>query len=74
MPYYNYHAIAKRLLAEEKLIGYYFTASHRDISPARVLLFDDPIHPVMPIREYRWEEYLSLLPLDKRIGGGNPEF
>ena len=27
MPYFNYHATAKRLLAEGKLVHYYFTAS-----------------------------------------------
>lgn len=67
MSYFNYHATAKRLIAEEKLIGYYFTKKYHSISPALVLLFDDFKHPVMPIREYRWEEYLPLLSEDKWI-------
>lgn len=67
MPYFNYHATAKRLIAEGKLQGYYFTEKYRTISPALVLLFDDYNHPVMPIREYRWEEYLPILTKDKQI-------
>jgi len=59
--YFNYHATAKRLIREGKLIGYYYTERHGHIAPALVLLFDDPYHPKMPIREYRWEEYLPLL-------------
>ena len=61
MPYFNYHATAKRLIAEGKLKRYYFTERHNQISPAMVLIFDDPRHPVMPIRAHRFEEYLELL-------------
>lgn len=61
MPYFNYHATAKRLIAEGKLRGYYITPRYRAIAPALVLLFEDERHPVMPIREQRWEEYLPLL-------------
>lgn len=61
MPYFNYHATAKRLISEGKLKDYYFTNRYRDISPALVLLFDDYKHPIMPIREHRWEEYLPYL-------------
>ena len=65
MSYYNYHATAKRLIKEGKLIGYYFTHRYKNISPALVLLFEDERHPVMPIREHRFEEYLPLLPKEK---------
>ena len=61
MSYYNYHATAKRLIKEGKLIGYYFTTQYKNISPALVLLFDDEKHPIMPIREHRFDEYLPLL-------------
>lgn len=67
MSYFNYHGTAKRLISEGKLTGYYFTEKHPSFSPALVLLFDDPKHPVMPIREYRFSEYLPLLPEDKLI-------
>ncbi len=65
MAYFNYHTTAKRLLAEGKLTAWYFVAKHNHIAPALVLVFDDAAHPVMPIREYRWPEYMPLLPADK---------
>ena len=61
MPYFNYHATAKRLIADGKLIGFYFTDRYHTISPALVLLFDDDKHPVMPILEHRFAEYFPLL-------------
>ena len=67
MSYFNYHATAKRLITEGKLIGYYFAERHNTISPALVLLFDDYRHPIMPIRENRWAEYLPLLPEETEI-------
>ena len=67
MPYFNYHATAKRLIAEGKLIGYYFAKNYRGISPALVLLFDDFRRPAMPIREARFAEYLPLLKGAKEI-------
>ncbi|MBR6727242.1 MAG: thermostable hemolysin delta-VPH [Clostridia bacterium] len=62
MPYFNYHATAKRLIAEGKLRRYYIAERYGSIAPALVLIFDDARHPVMPIREERFEEYLALLP------------
>ena len=67
MPYFNYHATAKRLILSGKLIGYYFTKTHNKISPALVLLFNDTTHPVMPIRKEKFFEYLPLLPKDKHL-------
>ena len=61
MPYFNYHATAKRLIANGKLLDYYISENYRGVSPALVLVFDDAKHPFMPIREHRWEEYLPLL-------------
>ena len=74
MPYYNYHAKAKRPIAEGKLVGYYYTENHNGISPALVLVFDDFVHPYMPIREYRWGEYEKILPTDKLIERKNDDF
>lgn len=62
MPYFNYHATAKRLIREGKLIAFRIVKEYNGISPAMVLFFDDPVHPVMPIREAHFEEYLALLP------------
>ncbi len=65
MAYYNYHATVRRLLEEGKLEAWYITDRHNQIRPALVLVFCDPQHPKMPIREYRWNEYLPLLPPEK---------
>ncbi len=61
MAYYNYHATAKRLIREGKLRTWYLSERHGTISPVLILVFDDPKHPLMPIREEHWEEYLALL-------------
>ena len=66
LPYFNYHATVRRLLAEGKLVHYYFTENHRGIRPALVLIFADEHHPVMPIRAHRFAEYLPLLPPEKK--------
>lgn len=65
MSYFNYHAAAKRLIREGKLKEWYITERYNNISPALVLVFDDIRHPVMPIRQYRWEEYMPLLKVFK---------
>ena len=61
MAYFHYHATAKRLIAEGKLKRYYLTERYGHIAPALVLIFDDDRHPVMPVREERFDEYLPLL-------------
>ncbi len=66
MGYFNYHATAKKLIKEGKLKDFFFTKKHNSVSPALVLLFDDKAHPVMPIREHRWTEYLVLIELYHR--------
>lgn len=55
--YYNYHARAKQLIEEGHLIKTEIVDRWNDISPALVLYFDN--HRPMPIREYRWGEYLG---------------
>lgn len=67
MAYFNYHSRAKQLIKDGKLVAWYYTKRHNHISPALVLVFDDETHPRMPIREYRWEEYIPLLPTEKEI-------
>lgn len=60
MSYYNYHATAHKLIADGKLLRWYITDNHNGIEPALVLEFADIKHPVMPIRQHRWAEYLCL--------------
>ncbi|MBI0096164.1 MULTISPECIES: thermostable hemolysin delta-VPH [Gilliamella] len=59
MSYFNYHAKAKRLIKDGHLVGYEFVDNWNGIRPALVLYFDEA--KPMPIREYRWQEYLPLL-------------
>lgn len=61
MPYFNYHATARRLIREGRLTGFRFAEEYRGIRPVLLLYFDDPRHPVMPIREHRFHEYIPLL-------------
>lgn len=59
MAYFNYHAKIKRLILEGKLTGYKFVDEYNGIKPALVLYFAD--EKPMPIRSYRWEEYIPIL-------------
>lgn len=56
--YFNYHAKAKKLINDGRLVSFGFYENWNGISPALVLFFDD--EKPMPIREYRWQEYLEL--------------
>ena len=64
MPYYNYHAIAKRLINENHLIAVTVFSEYKNIRPALVLYFHN--HRPIPIRDYMWDEYLDKI-RDKKI-------
>ena len=57
--YFNYHAKVKRRILEGKLTGYEFVDDYNGIKPALVLYFKG--ERPMPIRDYKWEEYLPIL-------------
>lgn len=57
--YYNYHARAKNLILTHHCIGASIFSNYHHIYPALVLYFDN--HKPIPIREYRWNEYLDML-------------
>lgn len=57
--YYNYHAVAKRLIENGHTIGASFFNRYHHISPALVIYFDN--HKPIPIREYMWDNYIPLL-------------
>jgi len=57
MGYYNYHAQAKQLIADGHLVKMEIVERWNAIAPALVLYFDN--HRPMPIRQYRWDEYLG---------------
>lgn len=56
--YYNYHAKAQNLIKEGHLVKMEIVDRWNNISPALVLYFDN--HRPMPIRKYRWEEYINF--------------
>ena len=51
MSYFNYHAKAKKLIAEGHLVDYELVDSWNKISSALVLYFDN--NKPIPIREYK---------------------
>ena len=55
MPYFSYHATARRLIRAGKLRDFRIVEHYRGISPALLLYFDDPARPVMPNREQRFD-------------------
>lgn len=57
--YYNYHAKAKQLISEGHLTVVEFVDDWNGIAPALVLYFDN--HKPMPIRKYKWEEYMEII-------------
>lgn len=57
--YYNYHAKAKKLIADGHLIDYKVVEKWNNISPALVLYFDN--HKPMPIRKYKFDDYWNIL-------------
>lgn len=59
MSYFNYHAKAKRLIKEGHLVYFEIVDKYRNISPALLLHFDN--NQTMPIREYKFGEYIALL-------------
>lgn len=58
MSYYNYYAQAKHLIATGHLTEIKIVKRWNIISPVIILYFDN--HRLMPIREYRWDEYLQF--------------
>ncbi len=59
MAYYNYHAMAKRLIKNGNCIASSIFETYHHISPALVLYFEN--HKPIPIREYMWNDYIELL-------------
>lgn len=59
MPYFNYHAKAKNLIQTGHLKDYEIVSNWNGIRPALVLYFDN--NRLMPIREYRFDEYMKIL-------------
>lgn len=59
MSYFNYNAKAKNLIKSKQLVKWEIVDNWNNIKPALVLYFKN--NKPMPIREYRWEEYINLI-------------
>ncbi len=59
MGYFNYHAVAKNMIYDEKLIGYEILEI--DGKSVLFLYFDDIKHPIMKIKSDKIPEYLPLI-------------
>ena len=57
--YYNYHAIIKKKIKENKLIYIEFKEEYKKIKNVMLLYFNDGT--IYPIREHRFLEYSILL-------------
>ncbi len=57
--YYNYHAVAQKLIRSKELIAFKLTKRYNKVAPALVLYFKN--HIPMPIKEHKWQEYFDLL-------------
>lgn len=57
--YFNYHAKIKKLINQGELVKFEIVQNYHGIKPAMVLYFKN--YPPMPVREYRFEEYLNLI-------------
>lgn len=68
MGYFNYHAKAKNLIKNGKLLHYEIVDKYNDISPALLLFFNDQTHPIMPIRKERWNEYFMTIEEKEKNG------
>lgn len=59
MSYFNYHAKAQNLIQSGHLVRFEVMQKWGIIAPVLVLFFDN--NKPMPIREYRFDEYLELI-------------
>ena len=57
--YFNYHSKVKQIIEKDKLIKIEIVEEYNGIKPAMLLYFEN--HQPMPIREHKWDEYISLL-------------
>lgn len=57
--YFNYHAKIKKLINQGELVKFEIVENYHGIKPAMILHFKN--NPPMPVREYRFEEYLNII-------------
>ena len=64
MGYFNYHAVAKNMIKNKKLLNYEILEV--DGNSVLLLYFDDIKHPMMKIKSERIPEYLPLIENTKK--------
>ena len=57
--YFNYHKKVKKVIETDQVIKIEIVDNYHGIKPAMVLYFKN--NPPMPIREHKWDEYISFL-------------
>lgn len=57
--YFNYHAKVRKKIEEVGVEKFEFVEKYKKISPALLIFFKDG--SVMPIREHKFLEYVSLI-------------
>ncbi len=64
MGYFNYHAVAKNMIKNQKLLSYEIL----EINGKSVLFlyFDDIKHPIMKIKSDKIPEYLPLIEKNRK--------
>lgn len=64
MGYFNYHAVAKNMIKNQKLLSYEILES--DGKSVLFLYFDDIKHPIMKIKSDKIPEYLTLIEKNRK--------
>jgi len=59
MSYFNYHAKVKNLIKTNNCLSVSIVDKYNSISPAMVFYFKN--NKPMPIRQYKWQDYLPLI-------------
>lgn len=57
--YFNYHSRVKQLIEEDEITKIEIVDNWNSISPAMVIHFKN--HNPMPIREHKWDEYITFI-------------
>ena len=64
MSYFNYHAVAKNMIKNQKLLSYEILEI--DGKSVLLLYFDDINHPIMKIKSDKIPEYLTLIEKNRK--------
>ena len=64
MSYFNYHAVAKNMIKNQKLLNYEILEI--DGKSVLFLYFDDIKHPIMKIKSDKIPEYLPLIEKNRK--------